>query len=98
MNDEMIKLFKLFKNSVQEINIENCNQQEYGTVIEYMFKDFIDNNKEFGEKVGLALGEIADEKYKKQNDLLSPEDSLYAKGFPPEEDLQTMKNFHESND
>ena len=60
--------------------------------------NLIHNNKEFGEKVGLALGEIADEKYKKQNDLLSPEDSLYAKGFPPEEDLQTMKNFHESND
>ena len=35
---------------------------------------------------------------KKQNDLLSPEDSLYAKGFPPPEDLQTMKNFQESND
>lgn len=49
MNNEMIKLFKAFKNSVQEINIENCNQQEYGTVIEYMFKDFIDNNKSFGE-------------------------------------------------
>ena len=60
--------------------------------------NLIHNNKEFGEKVGLALGEIADEKYKKQNDLLSPEDSLYAKGFPSPEDLQTMKNFHESND
>ena len=60
--------------------------------------NLIHSNKEFGEKVGLALGEIADEKYKKQDNLLSPEDSLYAKGFASPEDQQSMRNFHDTND
>tara|TARA_R110000737_G_scaffold161750_1_gene189608 strand:- start:133 stop:291 length:159 start_codon:yes stop_codon:yes gene_type:complete len=50
-DNEMIKSFNLFKHSIQEINIKDCTQQEYGTVVEYMFKDFIDNNKAFGERL-----------------------------------------------
>ena len=54
-DNEMIKLFNLFKHSIQEINIEDCTQQEYGTVVEYMFKDFIDNNKAFGERLWVSI-------------------------------------------
>ena len=34
----------------------------------------------------------------KNNNLLSHEDSIYAKGFPSPEDQETMKSFHEAND
>ena len=64
--------------------------------------NLIHSNKEFANRVSLALGEIAEEKKRekdnKNNHLLSHEDSLYAKGFPSSEDQETMKSFHETDD
>ena len=64
--------------------------------------NLIHSNKEFAKKVSLALGEIAEEKKRekddKNNNLLSHEDSIYAKGFPLPEDQKTMKSFHYTND
>jgi exodeoxyribonuclease-1 len=64
--------------------------------------NLIHSNKEFANRVSLALGEIAEEKKRdkdnKNNHLLSHEDSIYAKGFPSSEDQETMKSFQEADD
>ena len=60
--------------------------------------NLIHSNDDFKKKVSLALGEIANEKNNKKDNILSPEDSLYAKGFPTPEEQQNMKNFHNSTD
>ena len=60
--------------------------------------NLIHSNEDFKKKVSLALGEIANEKNNKKDNILSPEDSLYAKGFPTPEEQQNMKNFHNSTD
>ncbi len=39
----IIKKITEFSNMVQEINIEDCTQEEFQTVVEYMKKHFIDN-------------------------------------------------------
>ena len=60
--------------------------------------NLIHGNEDFKKKVSLALGEIASEKYNKKDNSLSPEDSLYAKGFPTPADQKHMKSFHDSVD
>ena len=61
--------------------------------------DKIHKNKQFSEKVGFALGEIAREKNKKRsNGKLAYEDRLYSDGFASRNDENFMKEFHLNND
>ncbi len=61
--------------------------------------NLIHSNEDFKKKVSLALGEIASEKYNKKNSSLSPEDSLYSRGFESiEKEKQNMENFHNAVD